>query len=64
MSEPEELQEAIRRIEGRLGITPNEVIRWFGAKTPEGLLVLAIAFDIAIIGLWILSYAAKNFGLI
>jgi hypothetical protein len=42
--------------------TPGEIIHWLGNKSPGGTLVLAIAFDIAAIGLWILGHAFKILG--
>jgi hypothetical protein len=59
-----EQEELIARLEKKLGITPVEVIRWFGAKTPEGILVLMVAFCVMSIGLWILSYALHNLGIV
>lgn len=58
-------EEIVKRLEARLGAdipTAGQVIRWFGAKTPEGMLVLAVAFCVGSIGLWILGHALKNLG--
>jgi hypothetical protein len=44
--------------------TPGEFIRWFGTKTPEGMLVLSLAFVVFSIGLWVLAHALIILGLI
>lgn len=44
--------------------TAGEFIRWFGTKTPEGILVLSLACVLFSIATWIFSYALHNLGLL
>lgn len=41
----------------------GEITKWLSAKTPLGILLVALAFAVFCTGVWILSYAAINFGI-
>lgn len=40
----------------------GEIVKWFGAKTPIGLLLIALAFAVMCTGIWILAVALERLG--